>query len=358
MSPADGSPRRSLSRQLVRAGILLAAGLVLLWALLRHTGVEQVKAELVGADRRLLAIAAAVHLSQSLTVGLRWWLAVRLCGYPGRLVSLLRGAAASQVINFVAPGHFGEPAASAWLGRTGRAPGVEVFGLLVATKAVASLLNITVLMACLVLLVTEVDPEALPQAGLITALAFALAAAAFVAILHPGIAGWGTRLLARVTKIAVSTVDRGEPAEPRSVRASRWVEAFCGRFRASFVLLARSPAALGATSALSVVKIASMMVVVWLLYSALGAAVSPAAATFVGTADAPGNMAAVWVPGNLGVQEAVHSSAAAGALGIEPAVAVSASLLVKALMVLHALVGVVLFVALAPLDVILGGSHE
>lgn len=347
----DAPPRRSLSHHVLRGALLLMIGLGLVWALVRHSGAEQVKAHLAGADRRLLLAAALVYVSQSFTVGLRWWLALRLCGYEGRFVSLLRGAATSHVINFVAPGHFGEPVAGAWLGRTGRAPGVEAFALLVATKAVASLLNIVLLLACLGPLATEVSPAALPQAGLITALALALVAAAFVAILHPGIASWGSALLSRIARAVLSPFDRDPRGpEPRSRRAGRRVEAFCARFRDSFVLLARRPSALGATTAVSLFKVVCMITTMWLIYAALGATVSPAGATFLGSVDAAGNMAAVWIPANLGVQELVHSSAAAGALGIDQSVAVSASLTVKGLMVVHALFGAGLWLLLAPLD--------
>ena len=343
---------RRLSPGLVlRGALLLGAGVVLLWLLVRHSGQARVQEVLESADRGTLAIAALVFLSQPFTVGARWWLALRLCGFEGRPVSLLRGVVVSQVTNFVAPGHFGEPVAAAWLGRTGRAPGVEAFGLLVATKAVSSLLNIVVLMACLGPLTTEVSPEALPQAALISLLALGFTAAAFTAILHPRIAGWGTGVLARTVRVLVGLFERARAeGEPRSVRLGRWVEAFCGRFRGSFVLLASRPAALASTTALSGLKVASLVVVVWLVYAALGSPITPAGATFVGSADAAGNMAAVWVPGNLGVQEAIHTSAAAGALGIAQPVAVSAALVVKGLMVVQVLFGGLLWLALMPFD--------
>ena len=351
MTGDEAGPRSRIGGHLLRGGILLLVGLALLWALVRHSGVDQVKTVLAGADRSLLAVAALIYLSQSFTVGLRWWLALRLCGYEARPVAVLRGAATSHVVNFAAPGHFGEPVASAWLGRTGRAPGVEAFGLLVATKAVASLLNIVLLLACLGPLTTEVRPETLPQAGLITGLALLLTTVAFTVILHPRIAAWGAGLLSRLVRGVAAPFDRASgDEEPRSVRLGRWMEAFCGRFRGSFVLLARRPAALAATTAVSAFKVACLVLTMWLVYAAVGSPISPAGATFLGSVDAAGNMASVWIPGNLGLQEVVHSSAAAGALGIEQPVAVSASLVVKGLMVVQALFGVCLWLVLAPFD--------
>jgi glycosyltransferase AglD len=348
--PESGAAGQFLGRFL-RGAFAFGVGLALLCTLVAWSGPARVWEVLGAADPRLLGIAAAILLAQPFTVGVRWWLALRLCGYEGRFVSLLRATVVSQVTNFVAPGHFGEPVAATWLGRTGRAPGVEAFGLLVATKAVASLLNIVLLLACLGPLATPVRGSALPQASLIAGLALLLTVAAFTAILHPGIAAWGTVVLGRGTRTVAALTDRrGQDGDPRSVRLARWVEAFCGRFRGSFVLLARRPGALTATTALSVLKIGSLVVVVWLIYAALGAPIGPAAATFIAAADAAGNMAAVWVPGNMGVQEVVHTSAAAGALGIEQSVAVSAALVVKGLVVGQALFGGLLWLLLLPFD--------
>ena len=346
-----GSSRRTAPLHLIRAVLLLGVGVALLAALLHQTGSVRVASLLAEADRTLLLLAALVYCSQSLLVGLRWWVALRLCGLPAGPVAILRASVMSNVVNFVAPGHFGEPAAAAWLGRTGRAPGVEAFGLLVAIKALASLLNIVVLLACLGLLAAQVPVDGGRQAWLLSGGALALTVAAFTAILHPGLAAVGTRLCARLVRAALSPFDRGiGGAEPRSLRLGRQMEDFCGRFRASFVLLARRPWALGVTLALSVFKVASLVLTVWLLYAALGTSLTTAEATLIASADAAGNLAAIWIPANLGVQEVVHTTAAAAALSIDQAVAVSGALAVKGLMVLHGLFGALLWVALSPFD--------
>ena len=350
-SPNRPTAGRRIAVGLLRGGALLLVGLALLAALVTHSGVDQIHSVLAGADRTLLATAGLLIIAQSFTLGLRWWLALRLCGHEGRFVSLLRASAMSHVINFTAPGHFGEPVTAVWLERTGRAPGVESFALLVVTKAAATLLNLVLVLACLLPLAANVNADGLPQIALMAGLALVLMTLAFVAVLHPSVATWGSKLLGRLTRTLLGPFDRkGVQERTRSARMGRSVEAFCGRFRASFVLLARRPAALAATTAVSALKLVCLVVATWLIYAALGAAVSPAGATFVTLADAAGNMAAVWIPANLGVQEVVHSSASAGALGLGSTLAVAAALVVKGLMVVHAAFGALIWLALAPLD--------
>lgn len=346
--PGGGSGKR---RAILRGAVLLACGAGLLWLLLSRSGMENVAGTLGSADRGLLLAALCVFLGQGLFIGLRWWAGLRLCGYPGRLVPILRGAAAVHLVNFLAPGHFGEPVGAAWLASRGRAPGVESFAILLATKAVASLLSVFVLLAALVPLSRSGRPSAIEQAAIVAAIAFAGVAVGLAAILHGGTAERGTRLLVRAARRLAGLADRpGRPGMPGSERAAEVTERFLVRFRASFVLLARHPAALAATSAISFVKVCCLVLTVSLVYAALGRPLAPAEAAFVVSVDVLGSFAAVWIPANLGLQEAVHASAAVGGLGVEPAVAVSASLALKGLLIGHAAMGGLIWAGLGPWD--------
>ena len=341
----DRTPRIAVA---LRGAALFAAGLALLVVIVQRSGVEQVRGVLAAADPALVAGALAIFVTQGLTVGLRWWVALRLCGHEARFASLLRATSATNLINFLAPGHFGEPIAATWLGRSGRAPGVEAFSLLVATKAVATTLNLVILIACLPLLLAgTASAGAVRQAGLIAGAAALLTGLAFGAVLHPGVAAWGARLAATITRLILSPLDRGTG---RAERVARRVAVLFERFRTSFVVLARSPAALAAVVGLALVKVALLVVSMALVYAALGHPLGPAGATFIMSLDGVANLASIWVPGNLGVQELVHASAASGGLGVPQATAVSASLVIKAMMVVHAAVGALVWIGLAPLD--------
>ena len=338
------------ARRIAVGGLLLMVGLLLVAALVAHSGADAVMTTLAGADQRLLALALALFLSQSLTVGIRWWVALRLCGYEGRLLSLLRANSASNLINFLAPGHFGEPTSSAWLATTGRAPGAEAFGLLVATKAVGMGLNLAVLLVSLPLLLAGPHTGAVSQAMLIAAGGLIVTVLAFGAVLHPGIARWGTGLATALARAALGPFDRGDGQLGRSHRLSRRVEDLFRRFRESFVTLARDPLALGAVTGLATVKAVCLVASMGLVYAAVGHPVDAVSATFIMSLDGLANIVSVWIPANLGLQELVHSSAAVGGLAVPEAVAVSAALVVKGMMGVHAVVGAGLWLALAPLD--------
>lgn len=336
---------------LARTAAVLILGVLLLWVLVHHAGGAAVRDALRAADRRLLAIALLLFLSQNLTVGLRWWLALRLCGLPGRFVSTLRASSMANLVNFLAPGHFGEPAASAWLGATGRAPGVEAFGMLVAAKTIATVLNLVALLACLPLLAGGSPRGVMAEALLLAASASVFAGSVFAAVLHPAVAAWGIRVAVAATMAIAGRFDRPRPGQvPRSERAARRVESLFGRFRNSFVLLARSPGAMAAITAVAVVKVVCLIASLAAVYAALGWPLAPMQATFVMSVDGIANLASDWIPGNLGLQEVVHASAASGGLGMPETVAVSAALVVKAEMVALALLCGVLWLALAPLD--------
>ena len=130
------------TKLIIHSLVFLLVGGGLLVALLRVIGVEETVARLRSADLTLLGLALLLFCSQAITMAVRWWLALRMCGHRVSLVSCIRANSASNVINFLAPGHFGEPAATAWLGKTGRGPGVEAFAVLVACKAIATVLNL------------------------------------------------------------------------------------------------------------------------------------------------------------------------------------------------------------------------
>lgn len=337
-------------RRLLVGALLLLLGLLLLWALVLHSGVEAVRATLASTDGRLLLVALALFLSQSVTVGLRWWVALRLCGYEGRLLSLLRANSASNLINFLAPGHFGEPASAAWLASTGRAPGPEAFGLLVATKAVGTALNLAVLLVCLPVLLASAHAGVLAQAVLIAGGGLVFASLVTTAVLHPRIADWGTGVATSLTRTSLVPFDREGSPERRSDRMAGRVRDLFQRFRTSFVLLAKNPLALGAVAGMATLKAVFLVASLALVYAAVGYPVNAASATFIMSLDGLANIASVWIPGNLGLQEFVHSSAAVSGLAVPEAVAVSAALLVKGMMAVHALVGAGLWLVLAPFD--------
>ncbi len=303
-----------------RWGLLLgstALGIALLVLLVRLVGAEDVGAALAAADPVRLALAFLLISTMTVTMGLRWWVAHRLLGHRGRLLSLIRANCASNVVNFVAPGHFGEPMLAAWLGRSGRAPGVEAFTVLVACKALGTLLNGVVLLVCVPLLLWETRPDDARSIVLVTAVSIAVALAGLAVLTHP-----------------------------------RWarIHPFVARFRDTLALFATSPRAVLAVAGLGLVKLVTVVWAVALVYAALGAPLTPVSATFLMSADALGNLVSIWIPGNLGVQEAIHSGAAVQGVGVDGPTAVAASLAFKILQALHIAVGGLLFVALGRWD--------
>ena len=62
------------------------------------------------------------------------------------------------------------------------------------------------------------------------------------------------------------------------------------------------------------------------------------------------NILSIWIPANMGVQEAVLTAAAARGLAIDPAVAASASIAHKLILIAHVALGGLPFMALGVLD--------
>jgi len=303
--------------RLLRWGLPVALGLGLLGGLIHLAGGEAIRQTLASADLKLLALAMLVFGIQLPLMGLRWWAGMRLLGYRAGFVTILRANAGSNLVNFVAPGHFGEPGMAAWLERTGRAPGVEAFSVLVACKALATLLNLGVLLVCLPMLARESLGAELRTLSLAVVGVTVLAFLGLCALLHPRL---------------------GE----------RW--AVMRRFRATFSLFARSPRALLVVGGISMLKIGIMIGAFQLVYASLGAPVSLYAATFLESVDALGRFLSIWVPANLGIEEAIHSLAASQGLSMSGPVSVSAALLCKGILTVHISLGAILYVILGPLD--------
>ena len=331
-SPAYPRAVSRRTRLILQSSLGLAAGATLVAAVVHWAGRDEVLATLRSGDPLLLAAAFALFTTQTLTMPLRWWLALRMLGHRVRFVSILRANCVSNVVNFFAPGHFGEPLVTAWLARAGRAAGVESFAVLIACKAVATLLNLIVLLICLPLLATEEWRGPLAQTAAITGLLVLAAIGLLGTLLHPAPARWATAWL----------VGRG----PRADRLRLALE----RFRAVLAVFARRPDVLGVVLATSALKVAAMVAAFALIYAAYGAPVGFAGALFLEAMDALGGILAVWIPANLGVQEAIQVSAAAGGLSVDAAVAAAASLTSKGVLILHVALGGLLALAAAPWD--------
>lgn len=324
---------------------LLVVGLVLFAAVLHHVGLDAVVSELRGANRALLMVAALVFFTQFFTMGFRWWLAMRMLGHETRLIPILRANSGSNFINFFAPGHFGEPAMALWLARSNKAPGVEAFTVLVGCKIVATILSFAVLLACLPFLTARSESPWLMQVGVTVASVILATALALTLLLRPGISTWAATLTGRVV--------RGSLGRLRPDLGERLAGALGGallRTRDTLALFVSRPAALLATAAVSAVKIGLQIVFVVLLYAAFGQQLSVSGATFLVTVDVLQNLVSIWIPANMGVQEAVLIAAAAGGLSIEPAVAASATIAHKLILIAHVGLGGIAFLLLGALD--------
>lgn len=316
-------------------------GLGLLAATVSAFGTEEVLGRLEAADRRLLGWAALVFFSQFFTMGFRWWFTLYLLGHRVPVIPLLRANAASNFVNFFAPGHFGEPLMATWLGRSGRAPGVEAFSALIGSKVVATILSFAVLVGCIPLLLARTQASWLLQiAG--TAVAIALGTiVAFTILLQPSIAAWGAGLAGRIMRSLLGAV-RPELGE----RAGTFAEGTLLEVRDTLATFATQPKALLGSAAVSSVKIALQIVFVILLFAAFEQDLTVAGATFLVTVDVLQNAISIWIPANLGVQEAMLTAAAAGGLTIAGSIAVSAAVAHKAILLAHVGLGGVAFVVL------------
>lgn len=318
------------------AGLLVGAALIAL--LIAWAGPEAVASTLRTGDLALLAAAFALTTSQTLTMALRWWAALRLLGHRASFVSILRANSLSNVVNFVAPGHFGEPLAATWLGRTNRAGGVEAFSVLVGCKAIGTLLNLALLLGCVPLLAGEVWRRSWGQVVGLTA------AVCIIALL-------GLLLLAnRRTATRVARALSWGFGLLRLPGLARGAAAGMDRFRATFALFTTHPAALAAVALASLVKIAALVGAIQLTYAAFGHPMAPLEALFIETMNTVGKLLSIWIPGNLGLEEAIHAGAAHGGLGVDEALATSASLATKAILTLHVAFGAVLAALLGAVD--------
>ena len=240
--------RRSLILQTTLAGLV---GLGLLVSLLAWAGPREIADTLADADPALMTLAFVLYSSQTLTMALRWWLGMRLLGHPASFVSLLRANSAGNVINFLAPGHLGEPLVATWLGRTGRAAGVEAFTVLVASKGISMLLNGFLVVGCLPLLVSDAWRQSPTSAGALILGALAATALGFGLLVNKPLSRLVARTLATAFRFTLGRV--GGPVS-LGERLARRSEAVVERFRATFSLFLRRPLALAAVTGTSLLK--------------------------------------------------------------------------------------------------------
>lgn len=319
--------------------MLFAAGLVLVVLVVVAAGWEEVVAALGAADPRLALWAAGIYLVQLPLMGLRWWVGLRLVGHRTPFFALLRAAAGTSVVNFVAPGHFGEPLLAIWLQRRGLAPGVEAFSVLVATKVLATLLNFAVLLLCVPGLLPVAGQDLRAELGL----TLLLLAVPFVAVLYTLVdATRARRLGERIVGPVAWGLRRLRRDEPMDLRER--VHAGVERFRTPFQVFAGNAPALIVVSLLSLCKSACVAGAIALGYAALGRPLSLWDALFVQSVDTLGHLASIWIPGDLGVQEVILTAGTVVGLGLEPQLAAAAALFQKALLVLYVIVAAVVFV--------------
>ena len=333
------------ARRTFHSLLLLALGLGILAATVHFYGIERVSAQLAAADHRLLGWAALVFFSQFFTMGLRWWLTMRLLGHNVRAIPLFRANAASNFVNFFAPGHFGEPIVSAWLDRSGRAPGVHAFSALIGSKVLATILSFALLVACIPLLASRTDASWLMQVGgVAAALGFGTLVALLV-LLRPAVAAGAASLMGSLVR---GTIGRLRPAFGNNLAGT--LESLVLQVRDSLALFGKHPWALLGSAAISAAKVALQVLFVILLFAAFGQDLTVAGSTFLVTVDVLQNAVSIWIPANLGVQEALLVAAAAGGLAIDGSVAASAALAHKAILLTHVILGGLIFVILGAVD--------
>ena len=311
------------------AGVVLLVLVVLLW------GGGDVRNTLAGADRTLAGWALAVFVLQIPLLAFRWWIGMRLLGIRTGLLPLLRASCAAGGINFFAPGHFGEPLAAAWLERTGRGPGVEAFGVLIATKAVATMLAFAVLLLCLVGLGVG-DRKVLLALG--------------VGVLGGLFGLWWILSSDRLSTAMVTLVHRCVVRWAWASATVSRAETVLGRFRRPFQVFSARPAAVAIVAGLSVVKMALVTVSVSLVFQSVGQPMGAKDALLMQAIDSVGHLASVWVPGEMGVQEFVLTGSATTLLGVPGPTATAAALLQKAVLFSHVCLGGLVFLLTAPWD--------
>jgi len=331
---------------LLRAIGLLVLGVAILGGLVFAVGAQEVRTTLLAGDRRLLFAAFLCLTSQTLTMGLRWWAALRLLGFRVQFVDILRANCLSNLLNFAAPGHFGEPIVAAWLGRGGRAPPVEAFSVLIAVKAISTLLNGVILLLSLGFLLGGAPVGDLAALAAVVAVVLLAAVGLLFAVLHPS----ALRLGVRVGTALAGGVGRRLGRPEWETSAGPTLAGAAARVTATFALCRQRPVALVAATGLSLVKVASLLAMMALIFAAYGQPIGFVGAMFLETVDALANIVSIWIPGNLGVQEAILSGAASAGLATDGPTALSAAIASKALLTVHVAFGGLLFVGLAPLS--------
>jgi uncharacterized membrane protein YbhN (UPF0104 family) len=306
-APQKASPWfRSLALAGVGVGLLVG-----LWAMY---GQGEVGDALRRADRGLLLLALGLFCLQIPILALRWWWVLRLLGMPIRFGDILAAHCGAAVTNFALPGHFGEAVLSAWLERTGRAPGVEAFTALVACKVLTVLVSLGML--AVGLLATDADAFR-PLRG-----------PTFVAVVL-GVIG------------AVLVVRYGGSAE---AEGSGW-RRIVARARVTLADLGRNPGALLAGLSLTVVNAVVVCFVLACVYAAAGAPLSATDTVLLRAIDSLGHGVAGWIPGNLGVDEAVFTLASHHGLGVDGPLALTSALLHKGVVIGYVAIAGLVFVA-------------
>ncbi len=129
-------------------------------------------------------------------------------------------------------------------------------------------------------------------------------------------------------------------------KVERAVSKVFARFTETFALFARHPPTLVAVAAMSALKMGTIIGVVMLLYRAFGVPVSWFGATFLETVDVLGHLVSIWIPGNMGIQEWIMTTAASVGLNIDESVAASAAIAHKGILLVHITLGGLLFAGL------------
>lgn len=298
-----------------RSALLAVLGVALLAALVVRYGRGEVLDALLAADVGLLLAAFAVFCAQIPLLALRWWWVLRLLGVSARFSDILAAHCGSAVTNFAAPGHFGEALLSGWLGRTGRAPGVEAFTALMACK----LLTVLISLAMLAIGLLGTDAPALRP------------------LRAPALIGLGLGILGGALVLAVGRESSDE---------LRGLARLLQRARSTLRRLRRSPRALAAGVALTALNAITLCVMLALVYAAAGAPLGPLDAVLLRAIDSLGHGVSGWLPGNLGVDEAVFTLASHHGFGVDAPLALTAALLHKGIVVGYVILAAGVFAAL------------
>lgn len=308
----DGGQSPSQRR---RSALLAGLGIAVLVGLVWFYGTDEVLGALRDARLDLVLAAFVLFCLQIPILTLRWWWILRRLGMPTRFSDILAAHCGASVTNFMVPGHVGEAVLSAWLGRTGRAPGVEAFTALVACKVLSVLIALGLFVAGLLATDAEaLQPMRAPALG-----ALALGSLALLVVLR---VGGGTR--------------------EDAVGVLRLVH----RARATLLDLGRSPSALAVGFFITLFNTLLVCVVLGLVFAACGAPLGAVDTVLLRSLDTVGHGLAGWMPGNLGVDEIILTFGSQYGLSIDGPVALSSALLHRAIVLGYVLVAGGIFAAL------------